>query len=564
MKDIPNLAGAHYSLSQAAHIGEFDTWLKENENASLEDYVTGYKILIRATLRVFQDQMHHHLNTLHIDSNLEYERGHAQIADIDTLNADCEASNLVKYLDNYDQDIHSGYDFDTLSDSLATLREDVVKPFDSFLMKKGKSKSNLNEPECFQFLALFSLITFGNDTTRGYPEAYQLGWIKNRCSRNDFEAGFEGYKLALFWIYSKMSHEDTDLQMLRKNVIGAGDWRELDSSFHTSRELLLHPFEKRATNGRKEVFQIDDSDTPNEIAHLLSDAPNPAVGIEKSLNRLFLWDSANKADDVIFGSGSAGFLTLLLGIQNIRQRLETETPIQIRRLKHPDKPGYNYSYAIELAGWALNGTGTLHGWAIFVHMATDYSGFGGSQYDITEEYLESLAEDDVVSIQEIEVSEEKLEEYLSEKGTRSTHISSTEQEAIYDNRRLTDILREGEDQRTEFKSQAPNSGRDIGKEISALTNHRGGVLIFGVDDDGEIVGVEDVEGLDNRVSGVLRKSLMPPLSAEIHMETIRGKDLLIVDIPTADRPVAINYVYYGRNGTNSRKLTYPELKKRYE
>ena len=255
-------------------------------------------------------------------------------------------------------------------------------------------------------------------------------------------------------------------------------------------------------------------------------------------------------------------MTILLGIQGVRERLDTDEPIQIRRLRHPDEPGYNYSYAVELAGWSLSGTGSLHGWAVFVRVATDYSGFGGTQYEIVEDYLERVSSEGTVEIKQIDVQEDVLEQYLAEQGTRTENWGQANGPTEYDNRRLTDILRGGEGTRTEFKREISSPDK-ISKEIAALANHEGGVLVIGVDDEGDVVGVDNVEKVDNMISNIISDKLMPPLSADIRREAIRGKNLVIVEVPNADRPVAFDYVYYGRKGTNKRKLTYDELKSHY-
>ena len=53
---------------------------------------------------------------------------------------------------------------------------------------------------------------------------------------------------------------------------------------------------------------------------------------------------------------------------------------------------------------------------------------------------------------------------------------------------LIAILRQGESTRVEFKSDFPSQGHAIGKEMAALANSGGGILLMGVSDDGRQLG----------------------------------------------------------------------------
>lgn len=327
------------------------------------------------------------------------------------------------------------------------------------------------------------------------------------------------------------------------------------------RERMLQPFEDRL-DASSAAYEIDLPESPTEIDHLLEGAPDPAIGIEKTLDRIFLWEDAYRGDEVFVGSGSAGFILLVRGLQSIRDQLDTDEPIQIRRLKHPDEPGYNYSYAIEHAGWTFKNTGSLHGWAVFVRIATDYSGFGGLQHDLVEKLLDDLSDREVIEVKEVEVPEEVLERYLEEQQTYRDRYTQW-QDLEFDNRQLNRIIADGEGTRTEFKEEFPDSTIDAGREIAALANYKGGVLIYGIDDDGKIRGVENQEEVENKISGILWDLMNPPLSADLYPITYKGEQIVVVDIPEADQPVACNFIYYFRNGTNVRKLTYAELKRRF-
>ena len=55
------------------------------------------------------------------------------------------------------------------------------------------------------------------------------------------------------------------------------------------------------------------------------------------------------------------------------------------------------------------------------------------------------------------------------------------------------ILRSrGEGQATEYISKFPDQARELGKEIAAFSTSNDGIILIGVGDDGDIVGVPDL------------------------------------------------------------------------
>lgn len=88
---------------------------------------------------------------------------------------------------------------------------------------------------------------------------------------------------------------------------------------------------------------------------------------------------------------------------------------------------------------------------------------------------------------------------------------------------LTELLALGEGFTTEFKRSGTSN---LGREICAFANARGGVILIGVADNGETVGVEDHNRLKSEVQAIAR-SAEPPIGMDV--ESI-GK-VLLVNIP---------------------------------
>ena len=70
------------------------------------------------------------------------------------------------------------------------------------------------------------------------------------------------------------------------------------------------------------------------------------------------------------------------------------------------------------------------------------------------------------------------------------------------------------------------------KTISAFANTAGGTLIFGVTDDGEVIGLEDVKADSEFVSQKIKERISPypNVVMKIH-KTMGGKEVILVQVP---------------------------------
>jgi ATP-dependent DNA helicase RecG len=112
----------------------------------------------------------------------------------------------------------------------------------------------------------------------------------------------------------------------------------------------------------------------------------------------------------------------------------------------------------------------------------------------------------------------------------------------------------------EAKAKLPENIGDIAKEVVALANHKGGVLIIGLADDGTLVGLSDSRKADERVAGVITQSAEPPVNVEIMQRSVEDTDLPIVTVPQINNtPRSVNGLYYKRVGTTVQQLSPDEL-----
>ena len=77
--------------------------------------------------------------------------------------------------------------------------------------------------------------------------------------------------------------------------------------------------------------------------------------------------------------------------------------------------------------------------------------------------------------------------------------------------------------------------KDLKKEIIAFANTNGGKIYIGVDDNGKVIGVKDIDNDLQAITGMINEGIKPSLIeyAQIKVEELDGKNLIIIDIQSA-------------------------------
>ena len=96
-------------------------------------------------------------------------------------------------------------------------------------------------------------------------------------------------------------------------------------------------------------------------------------------------------------------------------------------------------------------------------------------------------------------------------------------------KRVLDLIDKGEGLNVEFK-QRFSSHEKIAKEMIAFANTRGGFILFGVDDDKYIYGIESEKSDLDLVKETAAKFCEPPVEINIDVVEIDNKDLLIAEV----------------------------------
>lgn len=100
-------------------------------------------------------------------------------------------------------------------------------------------------------------------------------------------------------------------------------------------------------------------------------------------------------------------------------------------------------------------------------------------------------------------------------------------------KRLLKFIEEGENLHTEFK-QRFSTHQKIAKEMIALANTRGGIVIFGVADDGSIYGVASEKEEAELIKETAENHCEPPLDYQISFFEIEGKEVVVAEISESE------------------------------
>ncbi|MFF5079652.1 DNA glycosylase AlkZ-like family protein [Actinoplanes sp. NPDC000266] len=113
----------------------------------------------------------------------------------------------------------------------------------------------------------------------------------------------------------------------------------------------------------------------------------------------------------------------------------------------------------------------------------------------------------------------------------------------------------GEQYDVEFKGERRErlNDQDLVEAIVCLANGRGGVLLVGVEDDGVITGARPRHESGRtdvlRVQALVANSTQPPLSTNVDLVEVEGKEVMVIDVPDSPRVIGTTRGTYVRRAT---------------
>jgi ATP-dependent DNA helicase RecG len=125
---------------------------------------------------------------------------------------------------------------------------------------------------------------------------------------------------------------------------------------------------------------------------------------------------------------------------------------------------------------------------------------------------------------------------------------------------LMRMVRGGEDTFLELKVKLSNTEK-IAQEIVALANTGGGLMVFGVNDQMRVEGLDDAEGVQEDLVRICREEIQPPLVPFIDRVAFdNGRRIVALDVVGKSRPYRTrDGRFYIRIGSEKREASREEL-----
>lgn len=121
---------------------------------------------------------------------------------------------------------------------------------------------------------------------------------------------------------------------------------------------------------------------------------------------------------------------------------------------------------------------------------------------------------------------------------------------------LSVLRARGEGQHLEYMESFPQQARELAKEIAAFATSNQGIILLGVSDSGDLVGLADAktpEGRDSfmrRIEGICRGTVKPAITPKVSYAVEANEIVLVILVPKGSQPV-----YYSENRPCVRHLS---------
>ena len=126
------------------------------------------------------------------------------------------------------------------------------------------------------------------------------------------------------------------------------------------------------------------------------------------------------------------------------------------------------------------------------------------------------------------------------------------------------LVRGGEDTYLELKVRFSNIEK-LTAEIIALANTAGGAMVFGVNDQLRVEGVDDPEDIEARLREICGNQIQPPVLPFINKVAFdNGRRIVVLEVEPHDPPHrTLDDRFYLRDGSSKREATREELSRLY-
>ena len=138
------------------------------------------------------------------------------------------------------------------------------------------------------------------------------------------------------------------------------------------------------------------------------------------------------------------------------------------------------------------------------------------------------------------------------------------QKLPFDKETILEKIELGEDSFTQFKAKLENIV-SISEELVAFANSGGGIIIVGVSDKGEIIGLEkaEIQTLNQRISNAGSENCNPPIYPKTQIMALDGRNIVIIEVEDGlQKPYQTKQgKYLTKAGSDKRLLSNEEMKR---
>ena len=121
-------------------------------------------------------------------------------------------------------------------------------------------------------------------------------------------------------------------------------------------------------------------------------------------------------------------------------------------------------------------------------------------------------------------------------------------------RELVKLLKEGESERVEFKPSLSQTDKIL-ECVSAFSNTDGGILVIGVRDNGDVIGVDIGKTTIESLANTIKQNTDPKVYPSIRIEELDAKHVVILEVEEGkQKPVLASGRAYRRVGRTNQKL----------
>lgn len=133
-----------------------------------------------------------------------------------------------------------------------------------------------------------------------------------------------------------------------------------------------------------------------------------------------------------------------------------------------------------------------------------------------------------------------------------------------DKKELLERVANGEDSYTQFKEHLISS-KDLAEEFVAFSNAQGGIIIFGISDNGEVKGIDhsEIEKLGQLIGNVANENVKPPIHPLVQNITISNKRISVISIvPGISKPYKTSSgLFYTKSSSDKKIISDEELRR---